>query len=225
MTNKQLAWLFLAIYIVIGMLVWGAETDRLSIIMYSTAFLTGVFYVLNNVQTSKTEAFFKFIQYVAVFEAITIFLSVVIPGLMPEKFGLLYRPLVIETMNKELERGIYSGFIGEKAAAAYLLNLGFAYTLSSIRKNGQLLKRNVLIAIVLFLAILFTGKRVLLVTAVMMFYVCLFVGQPWTKIIKALLLSVGAILLLIIFIKYVPAANITFQRFMLADSYKTVNII
>lgn len=212
-----------AVYVVIGMVVWGAEKDRISQIMYITALLTGVLYVLNNISSDNTIRFFRLIQYVAIFEAITIFLSVAIPGLMPQKFGFLYRQLVIETMYKELGRGIYSGFIGEKAAAAYMLNLGLAYTLSCIHCGNKLRKKELFIAILLFAAILFTGKRLLLLTAAMMFLTCMMAGQSFERKIKALTIIVAGIIALIVFIRFVPAANITFERFMLTDSYETMN--
>ncbi|MBE5922533.1 MAG: O-antigen ligase family protein [Lachnospiraceae bacterium] len=221
--KKQVLLLIFALYVVMGMFVWGVEKERISLIIYITALLIGVLYVLNNVQVSKTEAFFKVIQYVAIFEAVTIFLSVAIPGLMPQKLGFLYRPLVIDTMNKELGRGIYSGFIGEKAAAAYLLNLGLAYTLSRVNIGRKLDKRNLLITAALFIAILFTGKRVLLLTAALMFLASLLAGQPIKKKIKAVAIILLGVIGLIVFVKFVPAANITFERFMMTDSYETMN--
>ena len=221
--RKNLVILLFAIYVIIGMLAWGVEKDKLTLMLYITALLTSVLYVVNDISNKPTEMFFRIIQYVALFEAITIFFSVVIPGLMPQKFGFLYRQLVIDTMNKDLRRGIYSGFIGEKAAAAYLLNLGLAYTLSFLNVNNRIDKKKLLLSVVLFLAILFTGKRMLLLTAVFMFLASLLAGRSLKNKIRAIgIIGVG-IIILVLFVKYVPAASITFQRFMLTESYDTMN--
>lgn len=221
--KKNFTILIFVIYVLLGMIMWGAEKDKLTLILYITALLTGVLYVLNDITIEATERFFRIIQFVALFEAITIFLSVAIPGLMPQKFGFLYRQLVIDTMNKELGRGIYSGFIGEKAAAAYLLNLGLAYTLSRMNVDRKMDKKKLLLSVILLLAVLFTGKRLLLLTAVLMFLVCLLAGQPLEKKLKAFAIIIVSVIALILFIQFVPAARVTFDRFMLTESYKSMN--
>lgn len=211
------------VYVIIGIFVWGVEKNKISLIIYVCGLLTGVLYVLNDIPLNMTEKFFKIIEYIAIFEAITIFLSVAIPGLMPQKFGFLYRQLVIDTMNKELSRGIYSGFIGEKATAAYLLNLGLAYTLSQLNDYRQINKNKLLVSLVLLIAILFTGKRLLLLTAIIMFVICLLRGQSTEKKIKAVMIIIVSIIGIFCLVKFIPAAGITFDRFMLVDSYESMN--
>lgn len=219
--DDLLLFLFLA-FLVAGMVLWGKDRDKIHMILYASGMVLGGVYYICHFPEQHTMRIFKILFFFSMVEAASIFLSVAIPGLFPQFLGGAYREMVIERMRKELSKGIHSGYLGEKALAAYLLNLGIAYKLSFLYKKKKLDKKNLAEIIVLFVAILFTGKRLLLVSAAIMVVMSMLAGKSLStkvKSIAAILAVCGAVY---VTIQYVPAARVTFLRFADTENYETI---
>lgn len=210
-------------YLMFNMTIIMQHTRKQNIIWYFLPMVLCILYILADVDIRVSLDIFKIIMYVAVLESISIFVSVIIPNFILSAIGFLYDANIQSSIAKELSLGIYSGYLGSKANAAYILNLGIAYTLAKYSSNKLKNRKYLLLTFMFIIAMLFTGKRMLLAIAIVMLLFSLFSDKDVKFILRGTFIIILFIVIVAVFIMFIPAAKITFERFMSTDTYEGLN--
>lgn len=217
-----IAFLFL-FYMFLNMTVITADISQETFKWYFFPLMLAVLYVVIEVSTKTTITVFKFVTVAAVVESATIFLSVFIYNFITRYLGFLYSSSIKHSIRNELDRDIYSGYMGEKAVAAYLLNLGIAYTLSKYCGNPKENKKYLILTFVFVVALLFTGKRVLLLIAIGMIVFSLLLNKKFKYVVRGIIVIALFAVVIYFTVKFIPEARITLERFMNRDEFDSVN--
>lgn len=220
--EDTICWLFL-LYLIVNAVFLTSSFVMSAFIFYVIPLVTSIMYVFTDNSSDSTEKLFNCIRVIALIEMVTVFISVAYKDFIPKTLGFLYPPGRLLTVNKELRRGIYSGYLAEKAQAAYIMCIGLAVNLSRLRDEyGRINKRMAIEAILLFAAIMMTGKRMLLLIAFVFVLLAILHNQSRTVILSTIgtlaLIAIGIAVL----VYFVPAAAVTFDRFLNTENYSTI---
>lgn len=222
--NKQNGiFIVFIIYLLFNMTIIMQHTRKQNIIWYFLPMALCIIYILADVDIRVSLDIFKIAMYVAVLESISIFVSVIIPNFILSAIGFLYDANIQGSIAKELSLGIYSGYIGGKASAAYILNLGIAYALAKYSSNKLKNRKYLLLTFMFIIAMMFTGKRMLLTIAIVMLLFSLFSDKDVKFILRGTFIIILFIAIVAVLITFIPAAKITFERFMSTDTYEGLN--
>lgn len=166
----------------------------------------------------------KVIRIISFIYAISIFVSVVMPGLIigPLSSLMVQSPAVIAD---EHSRGIYSGIVGEKAQAAFYMNIGLLFEVGLMIKSKKFGIKNIVFIMIYFLALLLTGKRMLLMVSVCIiafFFLCRGLNKKST-VISLFVIAIAIIPLGIVVLQVVPQVANVFERFSSMSGDDTYN--
>lgn len=167
----------------------------------------------------------QLIQGISIVFAFSIILNALIPNLFygPAHFLIAQSANVIQ---QEVQQGIYSGLMGEKAQAAFYMNIAITFHIGMmIGKNKRYHIKNLFPLLIYFLALLLTGKRMLLLVAVCIFafsFVCMDLKKRSTFKNLLIVICVGLPTILM-FIQLLPQTQIVFNRFAEFASDNTYN--
>lgn len=155
----------------------------------------------------------------------SVLISVVIPQLFTVILSRFYSASRIASMTSEFHRGIYSGYLGEKAYAAHLLVVGLAIELTDMFDSvNRKMKLKKIITILLYLcAIMLTSKRVLFLIALALVMIAFTTSKYKNKLVKFLPIFAVAILGIILILYFIPQASVTLDRLFDDGDYKTMN--
>jgi len=145
--------------------------------------------------------------------AISILLSAFYHNLAIDLFRFwIFTPSVTAS---EIAAGQYSGLAGEKAEAAFLLNIGFALKVSDMMAYSNFSLKNIkndVILIMYILAMALTGKRMLLVIPIVMICSLTLLSGVKNKFIKIFsIVSMGAMAFLVA-LYIIPSVSIIIER-------------
>lgn len=126
-----------------------------------------IFFVLSyclyfiNFEEFEIYKILKLGRIICLFWAISICLEVVLPNLIIS-IAKIIEPERISIMQNELRQGIYSGLVGEKGLAAYIMVFGTCIEIALyVAQENKFYKSNYIIILLYFLATMLTGKRML----------------------------------------------------------------
>lgn len=150
--------------------------------------------------------------------AVSIIASAFIDNFMLRFFGFIMNPrnnaAVIAQIKDELRIGAYSGFAGEKAEAAYIMNIGVAIVLSKFFTGTKRKLANVIELAMCLVALVLTGKRMLFVIPIIAFVVMLFFSDIKFKFTKFLFVGVLGVAALLMMSAMIPQMNVLYERFV-----------
>lgn len=161
----------------------------------------------------------KYIRVVSVILAVSIIFSAVIG----ESFynTLYFWFLDKERIQQDLYAGRATGLIGNVTFAAYAMSTG----LSAWFANIMISKKNIgnyIAMTICFVALMVTGKRIMLFMAIIPFSINLFyTNRKTSKKIIGILAT--ALIMCGIAIFFIPRARLLLRRFMIIDDYSTFN--
>lgn len=210
-------------YIFLNMTVITVDTSNTTFQWYFYTVLLAVLYVVIEINTKTTVTVFKFVTVAAIAESVTIFFSVFVNNFVLRYLDFLYNSSIKHSIREELDKNIFSGYMGEKAVAAYLLNLGIAYTISKYCGNQKNNKKYLILTLVFVVALLFTGKRMLLLIAIIMVVISLLLNKKFKYVARGIIVVVLFAVVVYFVVKFIPEAKITFERFMNRDEFDSVN--
>lgn len=178
-----------------------------------------IFLFVNHSENSIA-TFFDVVKKIIIFGAITIVISPMIDNFVLNYFSFFVKANPVRIMG-ELSENTYSGIFSEKGNAAFLLNIGIALIgskfLSNDFKNNREKKVNVVEIFILFIALILTNKRALLVFPIIIFgFIYLFIKDK-NKILKILKFLFPALILFVILINCFPVMGTVFDRFINDD--------
>lgn len=150
--------------------------------------------------------------------AFSILLSAVVENCMMKYFWFIVNPThtaqVTNAINNELAIGAYSGFAREKAEAAYIMNVGIAILFSRYFSFGKLEKKDIFMLLVFLAALMLTGKRTLLIIAILAFAIFMVISNVKSKVFKTASIILIALCFAFIVIMFIPKVANVFDRFM-----------
>ena len=166
----------------------------------------------------------KIIRVISFVYAVSIFVSLVVPSLItgPLSSLMVQSPAVIAG---EHSRGIYSGIVGEKAQAAFYMNIGLLFEVGLMIKSKRFEIKNIVFVLIYFLALLLTGKRMLLMVSICIvafFFLCRGLNKKST-VISLFVIVMAIIPLGIVVLQVVPQAANVFERFSAMSGDDTFN--
>lgn len=190
---------------------------------YTTIFLCFWIIMLVNIKIGIYDNIIKIIPKISIIIAISIFLSVVIPNFIPNYFSSFMKNDQLRFIIIELREGIYSGLSFEKANAAIALMLGIGVYVSKFLSEKKINTKDIIFLIILFLALMLTGKRTLSLIPVLSAIIMFFLSNDKKKYKKFLWVFILVPIILGLLLKYVPQANILIQRFIEGSQDNTLN--
>lgn len=208
-SRLSIIWLILVIYFGVSIFYSIEIHDTLyNLVVYSFGFL----FLIHKFNINFYEKLIKAIEYATIFCAVTIVLS----AIFPEGFATVVNwfKIEVEDVYDSATNGYAAGILFEKARAAFVMNIGIAIVTSTMLVKKEYNKNNILKLILLFLALLLTGKRML--TAIGIFIILLLIiliSKKTKKTYKNLATAIclSAIVIGIICLIF-PRVGLVFQR-------------
>lgn len=157
--------------------------------------------------------------------AISIIINVIIPTLYTDYLYFLIwgGASSIPRLSGEISSGIYSGVVGEKGEAAFLMVVAIIQILSKFVSDKKISKNNMIWLIIFFIALLLPAKRMLFgIGGLMVLIYIMF----WIKGKKKIYIFSGFVVLGIIALLIVlntPSLNTLVMRFLLYSNDDTGN--
>lgn len=211
--------LIFILYITIGIL---TSYDQIETFKYVVTFLSGSLMILLPNSDKFYEKSMQYIMMGCKFIALSIVVQLIIPNLYRDYLGFLIRGGG-QRVSNELSQHIYSGIVGEKGEAAFLMVLGIILILSECAYKRRINRKEFMWLVIFYVALLLPAKRMLFVIAVLLTMMYLvFWGYGKRKIVGAgvagMLLSIGYGIMLVI-----PSLNTLLNRFILFGEDDTFN--
>ena len=154
------------------------------------------------------------IKKIAIFDAITVLLSLVIGGSYLNIFGFLYRDT--NGVWRMLSQGLGTGITGVSSYAAFIINIGLGFYISKIFVIRKLKRKDVVSAIICTLGILATGKRTVLIGVVLVTFIMALLSVDKKRFITLLKYGIAVLVVLILSVIFIPKVQVMFTR--LADA-------
>lgn len=154
----------------------------------------------------------------AIVIAVSIIASVFIDNLMLRYFGFIMNPKdLLSTINQitsELNYGAYSGFAGEKADAALVMNVGIAASLSTMLSGKKVKPAEIIKLVIYAIALILTGKRMLFIIPILVFVVLMLISNVRQKAVKLIFFAVLGVMGLLVLSMLVPQLQTMYERFV-----------
>lgn len=158
--------------------------------------------------------------------AFSIIISLFVKNCMNTYFWFIVNPsrsaAVTAAINKELALGSYSGFAREKAEAAYILNVGIAISFAKYFSKSKFKKYQLFFTIVLFAALILTGKRTFFTIPIICFLVFMLVSKIKSKAIKFICVALIFVFCVFVIMMFIPNMANIFNRFMDSDNMESM---
>ncbi|MBE5825492.1 MAG: O-antigen ligase family protein [Butyrivibrio sp.] len=190
--------------------------DRLVSFNFFVEYLSVFLFCITTDLSNFDSRLFKVIDVLTIVVAISIIISVPNPAAFARVFQFMLGD--VSTFISRGNNGQYSGFAKEIAEAAVLMNYGLAVQWAEAFTKG-IHKKNVIKMIVLFIGLLLTTKRTLLVVAIVAPLLFFFLSriQITTKV-KAFIAIVFVGVIAYIIVSNVPALSTVIGRFQDLDT-------
>ena len=141
--------------------------------------------------------------------------SIILAALLTTPFYALFSKFIVQSMDfiyQEIASGAYSGLVGERALAAYFMNIGVLIELSDYFIIKKLGKKNYLYIILYTIAIMMTGKRMLFAIEIILIIALIMFSEAKGKGLK---LIGGACIIIPVFmmlVNLIPQTQVLIQR-------------
>lgn len=166
----------------------------------------------------------KLLQIITAVIAISIIIELFINDFVVKYLWFTITPvysqiqLVRAYKDAEFYIGAYSGIAGEKADAAFYMCIGIGIQIVYYCSVRKIYKSNVILLSIYILALLLTGKKTLLICAILFSLIIVVLSEIHKKYLK---LMIGACCLIFAFIiaqNFMPELGTVFERFQSNDS-------
>lgn len=214
------SWSFLTVWLAIGIIY---SYDLKQTIVYTLFYACCIVFLFIRWSGGFYDFLLKWFFIVSLIEAVSVILSLFIKDMIPRYFiFLIADPYdASDRIRSELAENSFSGLAGEKGEAAFMLCIGIAVVISWMMVKVE--NKHIISLIILFAALMLTGKRMLFAIAVLILALFLLHqsknGKVSMAVITLLVLVTGVILLY----NFIPQVGNLFIRFsnVLTDSSMT----
>lgn len=189
-----------------------------STVQYLLIYLSGLVLVFSNLCTDEfVSAFCSIVKFAGIGNAVAIILSPVIPEIVSGIVGVVYYPLapagsIARTVNS-IAKGVYYGFSGEKSIAAFIMALALNLYICEYYLNGKMPKKKNIACILLFVALMMTGKRMEFLVPIIFFLILFILIRKSGKFIKFIGILLVFAIGLFILPNVVPQTELVLNRF------------
>lgn len=192
-------WLLCVIYLWCGLIY---SIDKSSTIDYCISVTIYSVLLIWNLEIRFYEALYKVLNIFLIICMVTIYINAIIHNLMTGVFSFLIPDVAMGNLVSEVDSGVYSGIFADRANAAFAMNIGFAISYSNFLQNSK--KRNIVAMVLFFVAIFFTGKRMLSLVPIVMVFASLVFKANKKKTKGIFLVLVCAMVVILIAISFFP---------------------
>lgn len=142
--------------------------------------------VLLNLDLNKFEDFFKYVKFISIFEAFSIYLQKFLPSIYYSIISIILPDDVVFQITKRFSEGYLTGFSREVSYTMFLISIGIGmYWFNCTFNNTTTTKKNVVPILFLFGALILSGKRATLLFSIISLFITSFiVSRDKLKIIK-----------------------------------------
>lgn len=202
--------IFLFLIWVSSSLCWSADVNSSSVYIINYWYAFVIIFIV--VPAEYLNRLLKVSERICFIYACSIFGAFIVGGnIFLNLFSWLL--LIPQQVVKEFSEGVYSGFVGDKTQAAFVMNVGYGLKLAECFSKKKIEKKDAVYLIMYFLATLLTGKRTLSLVMVALTTVFFLFTDIRHKYIKSIgLLLTGGILLFLL-VHIFPAFSVVFERF------------
>ena len=199
--------------------------DKLETIKYTCIYLVGLVLILTPMKENFHYSAFDVIDISVKVIALSIILNMFIPHLFSDYLYFLISggSSAVSRLNNEVNSNIYSGLMGEKGEAAYLMVIAITLLLSKCAADRKVTRKNAIWFCIYFIALLLPAKRMLFVIGLM---ICMLYLMFWTSG-KKRINAMGGFGALVCFgfivANNIPTLNILVERFALYSGDETFN--
>ena len=210
----SLAWMVMGAVICITCLY---SYDKEMTLTYGLVYVASSFILFVDYPEDVWRRILKVTNVFVIVIAVSIIASVVIKDLIAGKLSLITNPFqyqsFINQVTKELSEGAYSGLAGEKADAALTMNVGLAMLFAKFFSGVKLTKYDYIEVVLIGVALILTGKRMLFLIPVAMFVFMMMVSKIKGKFVKFISIVVLAITVVLILSAFIPQMSNLYDRF------------
>lgn len=206
-------WLIFIIYLFIGIIY---SYDTISTLKMLKIYVIFIPLLICEFDKRKMIKMIEVIEVVILIGAISIILSTIIEEMIIRYFSFF----VINDPTRilvELRANSYSGLFSEKGNAAFMMNIGIGIIISKLLTFKKSSEKNIFKLIILFVALLLTSKRALLVFPVIIFGIIYMLSRNSKKIKNILKITTFGLVTLIILVQLFPILWNVFNRFITED--------
>jgi len=199
--------------------------DRVETIKFTCVYLVGLVMILTPMKENFHYNVFGLIEICVKVIAISIILNLFIPHLFSNYLYLFISggSSAISRLNNEVNNQIYSGLMGEKGEAAYIMVIAIIQVFSKCAADKKVTKKNGIWLCIFFIALLLPAKRMLFVIGILF---CMLYIMFWTSGKKRIYSIVGLGTLAsigYIVVSKIPALNKLMERFVTYSYDTTAN--
>lgn len=208
--NNMMLYTIWVIYLILNTFFSVSFESSLSLLIKIISSYFILFVEWNN---DKLNVIFKSIRYICLFYALSIFIELISPNTIL-KLASLIEPSRVMVIKDELTRGIYSGLVGEKGFAAYLMIVGAIIEVSQYIKKNKFNIYNIIFIFIYIIATILTGKRMLTLILIMELVLAFNYFNVKGKLIKGMLLGIVTIIFTITIFTMIPQTTNIIERFL-----------
>lgn len=150
------------------------------------------------------------IRIICIVYAFSIIVSAILPGFFYSTFSILLANA--QSLKTEVAAGSFSGLVGEKALAAFLMNVGIILELAILSAKEKKIVNYSLI-LIYFFAMMLTGKRSFFIISVFVFGAFFLWSKEPGKWKKLCLGACVLVPLAVAVVAVVPQVSVVFDRF------------
>ena len=214
--------IIMLLFILLMILGLRTSFNKIETLKYIYIYITGFLMLLMPLGDKFTSKVIKGIEVCTKVIAISIIINAIIPNLFRD-----YLPFLIadgsSRIATEINNHVYSGLMGEKAEAAYIMIIGLIVLLSNCVRNNKINGKDKIWLFIYLVALLLPAKRMLFAIGVL---ICVIFMLFWTKGKKKFAIILGfcilGIILLMIATK-IPMLNTLISRFISYSNDSTGN--
>lgn len=211
---------FFAFTVLIGLSIkWSYDADK----TYKHTIYFALFTLVLLFQFSEGFALriVKVLKATAVFEAITVIISVVMGSAYLSVFGFLYADTA--GVWRVLRQGIGTGITGAPAYSAFVIDIGVGYYISKAFIEHKLSRKEWFELSICLIGILASGKRTIIIEIVVVAFLMLVLSVDRKKYLNFIKYGIALAVVSVLALALVPQARIAVTRFMDVSGDTTLN--
>lgn len=200
------------IFIAIMCIGLGTSLSKVETIKYICIYLSILCMLLNSCDSQFNNKAINLIDKFCKFIAITIIANLFIPTLFRDKLYFLISggTNAYSKLTTEITNHVYSGIMGEKAEAAYIMVIAIIILLGKCVKNNRFEKKDIVWFVIYTIALILPAKRMLFLLALII--ICVYI-LFWTKMKKRFLYVTAFIIFALCF--FIVASKVSYLNTLL----------
>lgn len=213
--NKEnIIWIVLLIFFAISLFY---TIDMKSTIYFLVIYLCIFSFLFHKLDKTFWEKVLKLIEITTIICAITILFEKCLPDLFANIFGgFAYQE---SDIYEARTKGYFSGILFEGARAAFVMNVGIAVVYSNLLTEKGKRYTNIIKLIILFIALLLTGKRTLTAIGIILIIIIYLISNRKKNAYKKMLITGSIVILSIVLLScFMPDILTPFKRMVNINS-------